>query len=117
MKMPTNHDPAAATAAAVSTHDGPGIRRQRLGTQLRDLRQRRSLRLEDVAACLGVAPSTLSRIECGKAPTRTSYLTVMLDLYGIDDPQQRKHLTDLAREGQRKGWWTAPGNLLPASES
>jgi hypothetical protein len=65
-----------------------------------------------VASHLGVAPSTLSRIETGKAPTRTSYLAVMLDLYGVDDPQRRRLLTDLAREGQRKGWWADSEDLL-----
>jgi len=93
---------------------GPTIRRRRLGTDLRRLREERSLRLEDVAARLGVAPSTLSRIETGKAPTRTSYLAVMLDLYGVDDPQRRRLLTDLAREGQRKGWWADSEDLLAA---
>jgi transcriptional regulator with XRE-family HTH domain len=93
---------------------GPTIRRRRLGTDLRRLREARSLRLEDVAARLEVAPSTLSRIETGKAPTRTSYLTVMLDLYGVDDPDQRERMADMAREGQRKGWWAQCEDLLAA---
>jgi transcriptional regulator with XRE-family HTH domain len=92
---------------------GPTIRRRRLGTDLRRLREARSLKLEEVAAHLGIAPSTLSRIETGKAPTRTSYLSVMLDLYEIDDPVQRKLLADHAREGQRKGWWADYDDLLP----
>lgn len=93
---------------------GPTIRRRRLGTDLRRLREARSLRLEDVAARLEVAPSTLSRIETGKAPTRTSYLAVMLDLYGVDDPGQRERMVDMAREGQRKGWWAQCDDLLPS---
>jgi len=92
---------------------GPTIRRRRLGTDLRRLREARSLRLEDAAARLGVAASTLSRIETGKAPTRTSYLAVLLDLYGVDDPVKRRFLADLAREGQRKGWWADYDDLLP----
>lgn len=93
---------------------GPTIRRRRLGTDLRRLREARSLKLEDVAAHLGVAQSTLSRIETGKAPTRTSYLAIMLDLYGVTDQAQRRQLADLAREGQRKGWWTECDEPLPA---
>ncbi|MHB1593525.1 MAG: helix-turn-helix domain-containing protein [Streptosporangiaceae bacterium] len=93
---------------------GPTIRRRRLGTDLRRLREARSLKLDEVAEHLGVAPSTLSRIETGKAPTRTSYLSVMLDLYGIQDADQRRTLLDLAREGQRKGWWSSADDLLPA---
>lgn len=93
---------------------GPTIRRRRLGADLRRLREQRSLRLEEVASHLGVAPSTLSRIETGKAPTRTSYLTLMLDLYGVDDPELRRLFMDMAREGQRKGWWAGCDELLPA---
>jgi transcriptional regulator with XRE-family HTH domain len=54
-----------------SIKDGPEITRQRLGTALRELREERGILLADAAAELGVAPSTLSRIETGKAPTRT----------------------------------------------
>ncbi len=92
---------------------GPTIRRRRLGTELRRLREGRSLKLENVASRLGVAPSTLSRIETGQAPTRTSYLTVMLALYGVTDPAERQPLIELAREGQRKGWWADTDDLLP----
>jgi transcriptional regulator with XRE-family HTH domain len=92
---------------------GPTIRRRRLGAELRRLRESRGLRLEDVAVKLGVAPSTLSRIETGKAPARTSYVHTMLGMYGIDDPEQQRRLVDLAREGQRKGWWAGYDDLLP----
>jgi transcriptional regulator with XRE-family HTH domain len=100
--------------SAVQTTAGPVMRRRRLGADLRQLRISKALRLEEVADHLGVAPSTLSRIETGKAPTRTSYLTFMLDLYGVDDPGQRRLFMDMAREGQRKGWWMAYDDVLPA---
>jgi transcriptional regulator with XRE-family HTH domain len=100
--------------SAVQTAAGPVMRRRRLGADLRQLRVANALRLEEVADHLGVAPSTLSRIETGKAPTRTSYLTFMLDLYGVDDPAQRRMFMDMAREGQRKGWWMAYDDVLPA---
>lgn len=37
-----------------------------------------------------------------------------MDLYGVDDPGERRRLTDIAREGQRKGWWTDADDLLTA---
>jgi transcriptional regulator with XRE-family HTH domain len=92
---------------------GPTVRRRRLGTELRRLREAHSLKLEEVADKLGLAASTLSRIETGKAPTRTAYLSAMLDLYGVDDPGQRQILVDMAREGHRKGWWAAWDDVLP----
>jgi hypothetical protein len=67
-----------------------------------------------VAEQLGIAPSTLSRIETGKAPTKTAYLTSMLGTYGVDDPASRKVLLDMAREGHRKGWWSIYDDVLPS---
>jgi transcriptional regulator with XRE-family HTH domain len=103
----------ARSADRRSGPTGPAARRRALGTALRQLREERSLLLEEVACHLGVAPSTLSRIETGKAPTRTSYLTLLLDLYAIDDPGHRSQLANLAREGQRKGWWDDHPDIIP----
>ena len=92
---------------------GPTVRRRRLGSELRRLRESQSIKLEEVAERLGLAPSTLSRIETGKAPTRTAYLISMLELYGVDDPGQRQVLLEMAREGHRKGWWAVWDGVLP----
>jgi len=93
---------------------GPTVRRRRLGAELRRLREAHSLKLEEVAEQLGLAPSTLSRIETGKAPTKSGYLTAMLGMYGVDDPGARKVLVDMAREGHRKGWWSIYDDVLPS---
>lgn len=96
------------------TTTGPTVRRRRLGTELRQLRESNAYKLEEVAAQLGVAPSTLSRIETGKAPTKSAYLNQMLEMYGVVDPAQRQVLVDMAREGHRKGWWAAYDDVLPS---
>jgi transcriptional regulator with XRE-family HTH domain len=93
---------------------GPTVRRRRLGTELRKLRESCGYKLEEVAAQLGVAPSTLSRIETGKAPTKSAYLNQMLHAYGVADAAQRQVLVDMAREGHRKGWWAAYDDVLPS---
>ena len=93
---------------------GPTVRRRRLGTELRKLRESNGYKLEEVAAQLGVAPSTLSRIETGKAPTKSAYLNQMLEMYGVLEPGQRQVLVDMAREGHRKGWWAAYDDVLPS---
>jgi DNA-binding XRE family transcriptional regulator len=92
---------------------GPTVRRRRLGSELRRLREAHSFKLEEAADRLGLAPSTLSRIETGKAPTRTVYLTTMFDMYGVVDPGHRQALTDMARDGHRKGWWAVYDDVLP----
>jgi transcriptional regulator with XRE-family HTH domain len=93
---------------------GPTVRRRRLGTELRKLRESNGYKLEEVAAQLGVAPSTLSRIETGKAPTKSAYLNQMLEMYGVVEAGQRQVLVDMAREGHRKGWWAAYDDVLPS---
>jgi len=93
---------------------GPTVRRRRLGAELRRLREAHSLKLEEVAEKLGLAPSTLSRIETGKAPTKSAYLTAMLEMYKVEDPGARKVLVDMAREGHRKGWWSIYDDVLPS---
>jgi transcriptional regulator with XRE-family HTH domain len=93
---------------------GPTVRRRRLGSELRRLREDHSIKLEEVAERLGVAASTLSRIETGKAPTKSVYLTAMLEMYGVTDPAQRQVLVDMAREGHRKGWWSVYDDVLPS---
>ena len=93
---------------------GPTVRRRRLGTELRNLRESNGYKLEEVAAHLGVAPSTLSRIETGKAPTKSAYLNQLLEMYGVVDAAQRQVLVDMAREGHRKGWWAAYDDVLPS---
>jgi transcriptional regulator with XRE-family HTH domain len=93
---------------------GPTNHRRRLGGELRELREQRLLRIEDAAEHLGVAASTLSRIETGKAPAKTSYLKLLLDLYDVQDQARRRELANLAREGQRKGWWAGDDDVLPA---
>jgi len=93
---------------------GPTVRRRRLGAELRRLREAHSFKLEEVAEKLGLAPSTLSRIETGKAPTKSAYLTAMLQMYEVEDPAARKVLIDMAREGHRKGWWSIYDDVLPS---
>jgi transcriptional regulator with XRE-family HTH domain len=90
-----------------------GIGRRRLGARLRELRLAQQMSLDEVAGRLGVAASTISRIETGKAPTRLSYLMLLLDMYGVTDAAQVQQLTSLAREGAAKGWWADYNNLLP----
>jgi transcriptional regulator with XRE-family HTH domain len=94
--------------------NGPTVRRRRLGTELRKLRESNGYKLDEVAAQLGVASSTLSRIETGKAPTKSAYLHQMLEMYGVGEPGQRQVLIDMAREGHRKGWWAAYDDVLPS---
>jgi transcriptional regulator with XRE-family HTH domain len=94
--------------------DGPTVRRRRLGAELRQLRVAHGFKLDEIATRLGVVASTLSRIEKGKAPIRTSYLRNLLEWYEVEDPRVKQLLVDMAREGHRKGWWADYDDVLPS---
>ena len=91
----------------------PAAARLQIGTYLRDQRVKRSLDMARAAAHAGIAPSTLSRIETGYAAIRTAYLYVLLDLYGITNDTRRRHLADLARQGQCQSYWNLHDDLIP----
>jgi transcriptional regulator with XRE-family HTH domain len=91
----------------------PTVRRRLLGSELRRLRELQSIKLEEVAERVDLPPSTLSRIETGKAPTRAAQLNTLLELYGVDDTGQRQVLLEMARDGHQKGLWAPWDGVLP----
>lgn len=94
--------------------DAPTVLRRRLGAELRRLREEHGRKLDEVAAELGLVASTLSRIERGQAPVRTSYLKKLLEMYGLTDPAMCNLLIEMAREGHRKAWWSDYDDVLPS---
>src|SRR5712692_7638696 len=66
----------ASGSPTTTATPAPTLARHWLCRELTQFRRRRSLRLEDVAAHLGVAPSTLSRIETGKASAQFALLVL-----------------------------------------
>ncbi len=107
---------AVSSSVGAAARHGAGVttvRRRRLGSELRRMREAHSIKLQEAADQLGVTASALSRIETGKAPARSAYLTAMLEMYDVDDPARRQVLIDMAREGHRKGWWAAYEDVLP----
>ena len=81
------------------------LRAQWLGQILRELRTRRDLTLREAADYLQKDFSTVSRFEQGTFPVRRGDLVALLDLYGIDDAQQREMFTQLCVDVWRTGWW------------
>ncbi len=90
----------------------PTVRRQRLARQLRQLRERAGLTLEDVAARTDVATSTLSRIETGQIGAKPIIVKAMLDLYGVAGADVEA-LVQLARDARARGWWHKYLDVIP----
>ncbi|MFI6983819.1 helix-turn-helix domain-containing protein [Embleya sp. NPDC050154] len=85
--------------------DAPTVRRRQLASKLLRLRLAAGLDQADVAARLECDDSKVSRIETGRSGVRPSDLRMMLDLYGVDDPNEVEQMVKAARESRRRGWW------------
>ncbi|TDC36332.1 XRE family transcriptional regulator [Micromonospora sp. 15K316] len=84
----------------------PVIRRVRLGAELRQLRRREALTLEQVCDRLGWAStSKLSRIELGQSRPDLADVLDLLDVYEVPGPL-RDQLIVIARDAATsRGWW------------
>ncbi|MGH4033706.1 helix-turn-helix domain-containing protein [Actinomycetota bacterium Odt1-20B] len=96
---------------AVEQH--PTVRRRVLGANLRRLREREGLLLEDAAERLSCHPAKISRIESGRSGIRQLDLRVLLDLYGLHDLAEREGWLSLARESKHQRWWHSLVDQLP----
>ncbi|MFC4150288.1 DUF5753 domain-containing protein [Micromonospora mangrovi] len=90
----------------------PVIRRARLGAELRRLRRRDALTLEQVCGRLGWAStSKLSRIELGQSRPDLADVLDLLDVYQVP-PDQREALILIARDAATsRGWWKGLGEM------
>ncbi|MET7865919.1 helix-turn-helix domain-containing protein [Micromonospora taraxaci] len=90
----------------------PVIRRARLGAELRQLRRREALTLEQVCDRLGWAStSKLSRIELGQSRPDLADVLDLLDIYKVPSPA-RDALIVIARDAATsRGWWKTLGEM------
>ncbi|NGM14451.1 helix-turn-helix transcriptional regulator [Verrucosispora sp. WMMA2044] len=90
----------------------PVIRRARLGAELRQLRRREALTLEQVCERLGWAStSKLSRIELGQSRPDLADVLDLLDVYEVPS-RQRDALIVIARDAATsRGWWKSLGEM------
>jgi transcriptional regulator with XRE-family HTH domain len=84
---------------------GPTLRAQWLGQQLKDLRDQAGFTLKQVAEFLERDPSTVSRFESAEYPVRRADLMALLDFYALSDKRRREALLTLREDVWRKGWW------------
>lgn len=87
----------------MSQRNGSQVRRRVLARELRGLREGSGLTLEEAAARLDCAPSTLSRCESGQQQVSVHVVKSMLDLY--DAGNRWDELLTLARATRQRGWW------------
>ncbi|GAA1414693.1 helix-turn-helix transcriptional regulator [Streptomyces thermospinosisporus] len=95
---------------------GPAVRRRKLGAELRALRTSAGLTSGEAARLVGWHQSKVSRIETGTSGVKPADVRLLLDTYGVSDPQLRRLLLVLAGSGDGGGrhhWWQAYRGVLP----
>ncbi|MFB8776695.1 helix-turn-helix domain-containing protein [Streptomyces broussonetiae] len=95
---------------------GPAVRRRKLGAELRALRARLGLTSGEAARLVGWHQSKVSRIETGASGVKPTDVRLLLDAYGVEDPELRELLLMLAGSdegGGRHHWWHAYRGVLP----
>jgi transcriptional regulator with XRE-family HTH domain len=108
------HESAQRKDGDVSEGPSPTMRRRQLGMELRRLREASSMTIEGVASEVGRAASTVSRIETGKTGARPVHVRKMLELYGIPEGPEHDALLELAKDSQRRGWWSEYDDVISA---
>ncbi|WP_329084858.1 helix-turn-helix domain-containing protein [Streptosporangium sp. NBC_01469] len=88
----------------------PTVRRRRLASELRRLRERAQLTMEEVGERLGWSATKVSRIETARVRVALTDTGRLLDLYAVGSAK-RGELLDLAKDARKKGWWQAYGDL------
>ncbi|MQA61107.1 MAG: helix-turn-helix domain-containing protein [Actinophytocola sp.] len=90
---------------------GPTVRRRRLASELRRLREVADLTIEEVSERLECSSSKISRIETGHVGVTPRDVRDMLELYGLTG-DDKEALVQLAREARNRGWWYAYGEVF-----
>jgi transcriptional regulator with XRE-family HTH domain len=96
----------------------PTARRIELGQELRHLRERAGMTLEQVAdagVVGGLYFAKLQRVETGTQNLRSAAdLRALLEHYGVSDDADIEQLLRLQREGSSQDWWTPFRSTMPS---
>lgn len=88
----------------------PTLRRRRLASSLRRLREESGLTAEEVADAVGLSKSAISRIENGQVTPRLLVVRALTTHYGVP-ADEAAVLEQLCRDAALKGWWQNVGDL------
>ena len=83
----------------------PTVRQRELGKRLRELRNQKSLTVEDVAAKLLCSATKISRLETGARRPSLRDVRDLCELYNVDVSTSAEFM-ELARASREPVWWT-----------
>lgn len=88
------------------------IKRRRLAATLRKLREQAGLTLDEVAERMGLAQSTMSRIETARAAARPAIVRGLLTVYDVRG-DEAEAIVQIAKEATKRGWWYSYRDVIP----
>jgi hypothetical protein len=84
-----------------------------LGGQLRRMREQAGISRADAGWQIRASESKVSRMELGRVGFKERDVSDLLDLYGLQDEEERFRLMELARAANNPGWWSRYGDVMP----
>jgi transcriptional regulator with XRE-family HTH domain len=89
----------------------PTVRRRRLASELRQIRESKGKSGDSVAAALKWSPSKISRYERARTGLKPREVERLLDYYQITG-SRRALLLELAKDAVHRGWWEEHADAL-----
>ena len=89
----------------MAPQQGPAGPRRRLGAELRRLRLRREMTLDEVAELMTCSTSKISRLETGKGIPKMPDVNELIRIYDVASEAEQEMLRRLVGEGRTTGWW------------
>ncbi|MER5653649.1 helix-turn-helix transcriptional regulator [Streptomyces sp. NPDC002131] len=93
---------------------GPTTRRRQLGADLRRLRERKGMTLEEAGARVGISKATLSRYETKEGSVKWPAVDALCREYDVTEVE-RLALVKLAKGAKIQGWWRSLADPIPDS--
>ena len=93
--------------------NSPTVRRRRLASELRQIREAKGKSGDSVAAALRWSPSKISRYERARTGLKPREVERLLDYYQITG-SRRELLLELAEDAAHRGWWEEYSDALSA---
>ena len=93
-------------------NQSPTVHRRSLGTQLRKLREKSEIKIDEVAEHLECHKAKVSRMETGKVGITPRDAREMLDLYGVTGAE-RDRLLEIAKQSRQRSMWHNYWNAVP----
>ncbi|MGW3949581.1 helix-turn-helix domain-containing protein [Streptomyces sp. NPDC004752] len=83
----------------------PTVRSRRLGLALKQYRLGAKFDQPQAAEVIAASQARISRLESGHVTARVIEVRLLLEAYGITDPEVRLKLEELAKHSKNRGWW------------